>query len=71
MTEHLNLPARAELLMEQRYGKHPGELDSARVPAVPVEDKGQALGDWKKKKTHNKNLPSQKCKNKNTVAMGR
>lgn len=50
MTEHLNLPARAELLMKQKYGKQPGGLDSVRVPTVPVKDKGQPLGEKEKKK---------------------
>lgn len=80
MTEHLNLPARAELLMKQKYGKQPGGLDSVRVPTVPVKDKGQPLGEKEKKKktkpntktTTNKPKPFfSSCRNKNTVARGR
>lgn len=78
MTEHLNLPARAELLMKQKYGKQPGGLDSVRVPTVPVKDKGQPLGEKEKKLSQtqkppptNQNLSSAAAGNKNTVARGR
>lgn len=47
MTEHLNLPAQAEQLMEQRFGKQPGELDSARVPTASKDEKGSP---WERKK---------------------
>lgn len=49
MTEHLNLPAQAEQLTEQRFGKQPGELDSARVPTASKDEKGSP---WERKKNN-------------------